>query len=129
MSKEKYTKVTLASLVAKAEQRLADKKKSKTAEIYVKSLDGVITVREPSAELMSDVVKMEDTGNAYLLYQCCVEPNLKDSELQEAYACTVPTDIVDILFLPGEVASLSLEIAKLAGYGDGNVTPVDTVKN
>lgn len=129
MSKEKYTKVTLASLVAKAEQRLADKKKSKTAEIYVKSLDGVITVREPSAELMSDVVKMEDTWNAYLLYQCCVEPNLKDSELQEAYACTVPTDIVDILFLPGEVASLSLEIAKLAGYGDGNVTPVDTVKN
>lgn len=130
MSKEKYTKITLSELVAKAEQRLADKKKPKTAEVYVKSLDGTITLRAATAELMSDITKMEGgEGDAYLVYQCCAEPNLKSSELQEAYGCVVPTDIVHILFEPGEIASLSVECAKLAGYFGDNVSIVDGVKN
>lgn len=130
MGKKEYTKITLTELIAKAEQKKAAKAKPVTAEVYVKSLDGTIVLQAPTSQMMADIVKMEaDEGNSYLVYQCCIEPKLKDKELQEAYGCSVPTDIVENLFDPGEIAALSIECAKLAGYGDGSVNIVDTVKN
>ena len=129
MGKEQYTRLTLKGLIAKKEQMLEAKKKTKTVDVYVKSLGGTITIKAPTSEQMSDAVKMEEEGNKYLVYQCCVEPDLKSAEAQEAFGGSVPTDIVDTLFEPGEVAALSIEIARLAGYGDNSVKIAENVKN
>ena len=130
MSKKDYQKITLAGLIAKAEQKKAEKSKGKTGEFYVKSLDGTVTLKGVDTGIMADAGKMEnDEGNAYIVYQCCIDPPLKDKELQEAYGCGVPTDIVEKLFEAGEIAALSVEAAKLSGYFVESVKPVDVVKN
>lgn len=53
------------------------------------------------------------------------EPNLKDKELQDAFGCTSPMDIVEVIFKAGEIPQIAIECMKLAGYVGG----VEAVKN
>lgn len=128
MSKENIKKVTLQDLIAKAEQKKQCKKELR--QLYVKSLDGIITIIKPDRKLILEAMDMEDEseGDKYLVYNCVVEPNLKDKELQQAYNVVSPMDVVDEIFEPGEVASISKELIKLAGYVD-SVKLVDDIKN
>lgn len=128
MSKERMTKITLQHLIAKAEQRKTDKKELR--QLYIKSQDGTITIMKPDRGLVLEAMNMDDEtdGDRYLIYNCVVEPNLKDKELHKAYNVISPMDIVDEIFDPGEVAGISKEIVKLAGYVDG-VKVVNDIKN
>ena len=110
---------------------LADRKKSRQREqkhLYVKSLDGIITVEKPDRALCVDALDMED-GDAYLVLECVVEPNLKESELLQAYGCVEPLEVVEKIFDPGEISLISQELVKMAGYGDDIVKVVDDLKN
>jgi len=122
----KRTKLTLAELIRRKEQMLAAKKVKKTQDLYVKSIDAVITIEEPDNALCRDASEMEQgEGDKYLCYECIKEPNLKSHELQEAFGCSEPMDIVDIIFAPGEIPQISVECMKLAGYMGG----VEQIKN
>ena len=118
-------KLTIKELIAQKEQ--LKNKKSRTIDLYVESLDSEITVSSPSSALIleaQDVGEQDATrADAYIIFNCMKEPNLKDSELQTAYSCLEPLDIVEKLFLPGEVAAIASEIMKLAGFGS-NVSKV-----
>lgn len=120
------TKLTLAELMKRKEQMLAAKKTKRKQDLYIKSIDSVITIEEPDAALCRDANDL-DAGEAdkYMCYQCIVEPNLKDKELQAAYGCADPLDLVDIIFAPGEIPQIAIECMKLAGYMGG----VEQVKN
>ncbi len=122
----KRTKLTLAELIIRKEQMLAAKKVKKTQDLYVKSIDAVITIEEPDNALCRDASEMEQgEGDKYLCYECIKEPNLKSHELLEAFGCCEPMDIVDIIFAPGEIPQISVECMKLAGYMGG----VEQIKN
>jgi Phage XkdN-like protein. len=120
-------KVKLSDLIAQAEKKKTQSKQRK--QLYIKSLDGVITVQHPDRALCLEVQDMGSDGNAYLIYECVIEPNLKDSALQNAYGCIKPLDIVDAIFEPGEIALLSNEIIKMAGYDESAVKVVEDLKN
>ena len=123
---DKRTKLTLDELLRRKEQMLAAKKTKTTAEMYIPSLDATITIEEPDGGLARDAVAMEaGEGDKYLCYNCIKEPNLKASSVQEAYGCAEPTDIVDILFKPGEIPQVAKACMELAGYDNG----VKQVKN
>ena len=47
----KTTKITLEELIRKKEQMLESKKKPKTETLYIKSLDGTITIESPTAAM------------------------------------------------------------------------------
>lgn len=128
---DKKTKITLDELIRRKEQMLATKKQKKTCELYVESLDGVITVTEPDRSLVNDCRNMKSgEGDPYLLYQCVVEPDLKSKALQEAYECTTPTDIVDKVFAAGEIGQISTFILSLARYNSASVQKItDEIKN
>lgn len=128
MSKENIKKVTLQDLIARAEQKKQDKKELR--QLYIESLDGTITIIKPDRKLILEAMDMEDEseGDKYLVYNCVVDPNLKDKELQQAYKVVSPMDIVDDVFEPGEIANISKEIVRLAGYID-SVKVVDDIKN
>ena len=64
-------------------------------------------------------------GDKYMCYECIKEPNLKDKELQEAFGCSSPMDIVEVIFKAGEIPQIAIECMKLAGYVGG----VEAVKN
>ncbi|OZV11058.1 hypothetical protein CIW83_16880 [Tissierella sp. P1] len=128
MNKNKAKKVTLQDLIARAEQRKLDKKELR--QLYIKSLDATITIMKPDRSLVLDSMNMEDEsdGDRHLIYNCVVEPSLKDSELHKAYKVVSPMDIVDEVFDPGEVANISKEIVRMAGYID-SVEVVKNIKN
>ena len=123
----KNTALTLKDIIAKKQAILESKKTPKTAQLYVKSLDGVITIKAPDAGIAQDAVGM-DNGDIYAVYQCVIEPNLKDKELQAEFGCVEPMDIVKVLFDEGEIPQIAQEALKLAGYIDG-VEKVKEIKN
>lgn len=124
---DKNTKITLQELIRRKEQMLEAKRIPKTANLYIKSLGGTITIESPTASLAKDAQEM-DNGDAYMVYSCVTEPCLKSRELQEAFGCIDPMEIVDKIFDPGEIPQIAIECLKLAGYIDG-VKVVDDIKN
>lgn len=121
------TKITLQELLRRKEQMLEDKKKPKAATLYVKSLDGTIQIESPTSALAREAQDMEN-GDNYMVYSCVTEPPLKSKELQEAFGCVEPMEIVEKIFEPGEIPQIAIECLKLAGYVDG-VKAVDDIKN
>ena len=108
---DKNTKITLAELIKRKEQVLEAKKNVKRARVYVKSLGGEIVIKAPTKSLATESAEME-----------------KDGELQEAYGCTYPEEIVEKIFDDGEISPIAMECMKLAGYID-SVKLVEEVKN
>lgn len=94
-------------------------KQNDTKLIYVVSLDDYIEIKKPSRELIADVFEMSSPSeaDAMVVYECVVNPNLKDSELQKGFGCIEPTDIVDLIFDPGEIAGISGNCMEFAGFG------------
>ena len=80
----KNTKITLEELIRRKEQMLESKKKPKTETLYIKSLDGTITIESPTAAMAREAQDMEN-GDAYMVYSCVTEPCLKSKGLRDAY--------------------------------------------
>lgn len=127
MLSEQNKRLTLKDLMAKQEQ-LANKKK-KSLNLFVKSLDGVITIEQPDTVTIIDASKIDEgfESDKYLVYNCIVEPNLKDKDLLKAYGCVEPTEILKI-FDDGEISSIARECMNLAGY-NSSVRVVEEIKN
>ena len=68
-------------------------------------------------------------SDAYLVYECVTEPPLKNKQLQQAYGCQEPLDILDKIFEPGEVVNISKAVLSFAGYVDDSVKAVEELKN
>ena len=98
---DKNTKITLAELIKRKEQVLEAKKNVKRARVYVKSLGGEIIIKAPTKSLATEAAEMENDGDAHLVYECVAEPDLHSKELQDAYGCTYPEEIVEKLFDDG----------------------------
>ncbi len=131
MSKDTHKKLALADLLARAEQRAGDKKAYK--QLYIEPLDGELTVEKiplPRVLSMLDGVNSNNMMDSLdfqvnLIYQCC--PVLRNPELQGAYDCKEPTDIVCAVFEDNMVAISKAAEAILDFYGLADSK--DAVKN
>lgn len=123
-------RITVESLMQRAEQRKNDKVKIK--EIYNKMLNGNLVVkRMPLAKIIDlldkfdeESLKLNDCIELYkeLIYKCC--PVLQDKELQEAFDCAEPYDIVTEVFEDnvGEITAFAEEILAMYGMAEGKNT-------
>ena len=120
---DKQTKLTLEEVLRRKEQILEAKKQRKRCDLYIDSLGGIITIAEPRKGIISDAKGMDDDNeaNKFVVYDCVVEPNLKNQKLQTEFNCGEPTDIVDIFFKEGEIAQIATKAMELAGYMKGSV--------
>lgn len=71
-------------------------------------------------------------GDAFLVYNQCIEPDLHDKELQAAYSAK-GYELVQALLMPGEISELAKMLMLKAGYS-GNTLEIitegaDAVKN
>ena len=114
--------ISVKDLIAKKEEIAA--KKHATVD-FVTSI-GTVTVKKPTKSMVLESIERDNDGDAYLILQQVVEPNLKDPELQAAYGCAEPLDIVEKIFMPGEITNLARAIMKTSGYG---VDIVEDLKN
>ena len=115
---DRNTKLTLAELIRRKEQMLDGRRRNAEAELYIPSLDADIIIRMPSRDVVRDASEMDD-GDTYLCYKCIKEPEISAPELAAEFGCVQPMDIVEKLFLPGEVRDIAIECMKLAGYNNG----------
>ncbi len=107
-------------------------KNNETKELYIKELDANIVVQVPDKELCYEAINMDSENgedNAFLTYNCVIEPNLKSSELQDEFKPHVPSDIVYDIFKVGTVEYIAKECLKAAGFDGDNVTVVEEMKN
>lgn len=129
---KKTTKLTLTDLLEKKEQ--IQPKQNVTQEILVDRLGATVTIRRAERSLVLDTMDIakndegEDKSDEYFVYNIMTEPNLKDKELQKAYGCVEPTDIVSKIFEFGEISSIAAAGMKLSGYSKG-ITLVKDLKN
>ena len=124
-------KLTIKELIAQKEALKSRKKK--TANLFVESLEGEITIESPTSDIMLTAQSEGETdavrADRYLVYKCVKDPNLSDKELQEAYGCVEPIDIVKEIFQPGEVSKIAVEIMNLGGYGNSVTKVASDLKN
>lgn len=125
--KEKNTKLTLNEIIKRKIQIEESKKQRKKAVVYVDSLQGCVTLIEPEKKLLKDIQKMdnEDEANSYALYNCIIEPDIKDKSLIEAYECSEPTEIIDKIFTYSEIVSMGSILNRMLG----SVSVVEEIKN
>lgn len=64
-----------------------------------------------------------------LVYTVVAEPNLRNKELQEAYGCKEPFEIVKKIFEEGEMGDIIDFAITKAGFKNGQVVEVEDLKN
>lgn len=120
-------KLTIADLIDNKE-RLSTSK-NETKNIHIEKLDAVITIVKPARTLIFESLEMGSYGgDEFLVYNSIIEPNLKDKELQSAYGCVEPTDIVNEIFDMGTVKGIAEQALSMVGV-DSKVKAVDDLKN
>ena len=108
--------VTIADLIARREEF-----KNKRKERYdLETSIGTITIKQPTLKLIDEVLRISDgrQSDVELIYESVIEPNLKDKDLQQAYGCIAPSDIVPMIFKAGEIGSIATAIMKCTGFGN-----------
>ena len=122
--------VIFQKFARKAKERLEEKKKKRTKQLYVKDVDMMLTIRGISDEEYAEITEMENMSeierDKYLLYYVC--PELQDTAgiLVEEGSLTEATryKIADI-FRPVDRTALCREILALSGFlGESSVTGV-----
>jgi hypothetical protein len=125
----------------------ADKLKKPTKTIEVnrlsKQLGGKIEFKLEAinankyAEIQENSVDVDKSGNVkvdmqkmqtFTILDGVTEPSLKSKELMEHFEVLTPIDLINKLFLPGEITTLFNEINKLNGFSDDD-EKVNTIKN
>ena len=124
--------ITIKDLLARKEQ--LKNKKPERVTLFVESLDGNITIEQPTGEFCietQEMAQLEGSAKAdiHAVYNCMVEPNLKDPQLQKEFGCATGHELVELLFKPGEIQAISGYCLEVAGYGNGLKKVTDDLKN
>ena len=104
--------VSIADLIQKKEELENRKKRQYDTETSA----GTMTMKIPTRALVAEAMGLSNGSDDYILFNCIVNPSLSDKDLQNAYGCAEPTDIVGKLFDAGEVVQLVKKLMELAGY-------------
>ena len=125
-------KLTVAELIKRQEEFIRKKEEVKTLDLYIEELDAEITITNIEDSLAMEANSLgEDfkhSRDEYVLYNIMKEPNLKDAELQKAYNCAEPLDIVTKILSLNTVSKIVIKAMEFSGF-NSKVTIVDKVKN
>ena len=123
--KAELKKLTLSDLIARKEQR--ESSKAEYRDIKVEALGGILTLKKlPLSQVLTMLDDQDENAGmkenldfeVELIYKSC--PMLQNKELQEAYGCQEPYDIV-LRVLDDNVGALAeLANAVLDFYGMGD---------
>ncbi len=122
--------VIFQKFARKAKERLEEKKKKRTKQLYVKDVDMMLTVRGISDEEYEEISEMENMTeierDKYLLYYAC--PELQDTAgilVEEGILTEEARYKITDIFLPVDRTALCREILALSGLlGESSVTGV-----
>lgn len=131
---DKQSKTNFEAWVAKAAQRLEDKRVPRKRRLYIPSLDEEITIRSLTTREIADVMDNDDEDSLRqdkrAVYTSVVEPDLHAmaKQLQEAGQIADPLDVTEI-FDQHERAEIVLQVLEISGVTGDPVSLVDNIKN
>ena len=131
---DKHTKTDFEAWVAKATQRLEDKRIPRKRRLYVPSTDEEITIRSLTTREIADVTDSDNEDSLRqdkrAVYTAVVEPDLHAlaKQLQEAGQISDPLDATEI-FEQHERAEIVLQVLEISGVTGDPVSLVDSQKN
>ena len=64
-------------------------------------------------------------SDLYIVLDGVVEPDLKNDQLRKKYQVTGNEQLIEKIFLAGEIENISSEILILSGYGNGSVKKLE----
>lgn len=127
-------KLTLNDLIQQKEKYEVKKDVKEEILLERNGEEFTITIKKPTRASCLECISMaqdenqQEKADIHMVYNIVVEPNLKDTNLHKAYGCVEPTDIVEKIFEPGEIAQISGYGMQLAGYGS-EIKAVKDIKN
>ncbi|SCY30339.1 phage tail assembly chaperone [Lysinibacillus fusiformis] len=107
-------------------------------KLFIKRLNASIEIEVTKGDVTDfleitnkkDVTEKEAEAAGFnLVYSIVREPNLRDKELQTAFECNEPTDIVEKIFSDGEMLDIVDVAIDLTGFRKGTVSLVEDLKN
>lgn len=91
--------------------------KRQEKKVKVKRLDLVFTLQSLGYNRVAEIRKLGDERvPLHIILAGTVDPDFKNTALQEKYGAATPAELVEKLLLPGEIEDLSREVEKLSGY-------------
>lgn len=90
-------------------------------EIGLKALSygDYIEAQEKAMPKSRNVQNMDaNVFQTWVLIYGITDPSPKDKDLQAHLGCHTPVDVVQQMFLPGEISALAEKIIELSGFGD-----------
>lgn len=137
MGKENQKRLTLGDIVKK--KQLRDKEANKTQELHIDSYDMDILISKLDDELFSylnEKYKEDEMGMINrIVYECVVDPKLKDEKTQETLGITCePSQIINetvkaVFPSVKERGGIATEILNLSDLAKGGVSVVQHIKN
>ena len=114
--------VLTAKDLIKNKEIIKDRKNDKL-EIRVDGYDKPFLFSIPGIDVYEDAEAYAKTrddraGDKYIVVECCLEPNLREPELLEAYGVKEATDICDEIFRAGDTSSIARTLMKFSGFKD-----------
>jgi len=125
MSEKGIKKLSVKDLIKEKEKFQVKDNVTKNLVIERGDENFLITIKKPSKSLCVDCMEMlSDTqmgknADKEMVYNTVISPDLKDKELQDAFGCAEPIDIVEKIFEVGEIGTVSGHALTLAGYNNG----------
>ena len=90
--------------------------------------DGEIKIKSLSKERMNEINKLAVKNPQQATIEAVIEPKLSNDELQKAYNCFSPFDIVEKIFTPIEADRIASQINILSGYAEGDKKVIEEIK-
>lgn len=109
---------TLQLLLAREKELPVQEKEVKIKRLSKEGEEPVIfSLRSLSYNRVGEIKRMggEDV-KLHIILAGVKSPDLKNQELLDHYGVATPLDLLRVMFLPGEIEDLCIEIEKLSGY-------------
>ncbi len=65
---------------------------------------------------VQDIRRMQQDAEIAIVLAGCIDPELKNAQLQARFGGVTPAETLKAMLLPGEIADLSAAIERLSGY-------------
>jgi hypothetical protein len=123
---EKLLKLDVNKLQLPTKEVEVERLSKLTGEQFILKLQAVSA---PETESIRDMATKNDEVNIVEVRKGIIlagvkEPNLRDETLRKHFGSATPYDLIDKLFLPGEIEAIYNQISNLSGYDDGAVAEV-----
>lgn len=78
---------------------------------------------------LAETEEMNGFSDAYMVGMLMLNPNLSESVVLESFQAQTVGEVVEQMFLPGEIRRIAERILEKAGYSDNRVQIAKEVKN